>query len=356
MIVRFKEKHIYRFNSLISGFSLKSDLGIYGYKKLGRLEFEVPNEDFNERKILDWMYNGIEVNAYNVYLKVQINKLAEEVLAGLSFSTMINEEEETVQRTYGDLTTLQSGTDHRILYWQGSTSEISMNDLEILVNDPNCDVLSMNQLRLELSKEEYFIQGVMGEYVDPKILSYSEIDSRWEAWFDDFLQARTYMYTMMTTDGYANLSQEDKAICCTWRIVNIANNILSIGHMNATLGWFEEHKYYARRRRLGLLKAFFLGMWKSGVINKTIIDNLLADLNKNNFNDFYIEDSVEGSEIINIETGQNDAVGMLNYVSSTVGTIFENNGLAELLTGIPAGIVGYITGTSRNIILKGTFN
>ncbi len=82
---------------------------------------------------------------------------------GFSFSTYLDEDENVIQRKISDMSISAEGVTNDIYYLQSITSNITKNDLDLIVANPNTTALSKSERNTKIS-------DVDGEYyVDPEI-------------------------------------------------------------------------------------------------------------------------------------------------------------------------------------------
>jgi len=200
--------------SLISDIRYRADFD--NLFKITKDGYQTPNEYLSSTDVLDLMNNNVVIEGYSVWLEVLNADLTNNVTAGVSFATYLDDQEPPVeqQRTWNDLNVLREGTGSKILYFQGGTSEISKDDLQLLIDANDCTVHGIMEMQMRMSYDDYFVASdELSVYVPYSFVTYKQFDTDWKRYFKSWQDAQTYITGMWAALG------GDRFYALKWRVV-----------------------------------------------------------------------------------------------------------------------------------------
>lgn len=192
--------------------------------KIVQQRYQVPNTYLSSTDVLKLMNDNVVVQNYSVWLEVLNADLVNNVTLGVSFATYFDDQEPPVeqQRTWNDLSVLSVGTNSKMIYWQGGTSEISHNDLSLLIEASDVIVHGIMEMQMRMSYEDYFVVSEeVPVYVPYSFVSYEQFDTDWKRYFKSWQDAQAYITGMWNALG------GDRFYALKWRIVQPLDDIES---------------------------------------------------------------------------------------------------------------------------------
>lgn len=337
MIVSVSDK--YRHRELITSWILRG-----GWERRdGRYQFSDDHCSSIE-KLLKWDSWGIQIDNHTLFILIPQTSVDLEIPEGISFREyQVWDDEgnlvETKIRTWGEMIQKSAldGSKH-IGYFNQHQGTI--DDLKLLSTYQEVTMLTSFQYRLEVNSEDWQIFDE--ENVYSPTLSPTLLDSKWDMYFDDILQARDEMRNMHK-EGVAF----DSDIGLKWEVVAPADAVEFQRAVDLRDDIEMTHKPVARRRRIRMLKDI-----TSLYLPMTDIERLMPYFMEV-ADKFYITGAI-GTEYINYHTGLADPEGILDFANGTAD--YAPSGTKpSVQTLIEDGDAEIVAQAYRDIILKGIY-
>ena len=164
MILKVRKNQIVPHGSILDPYIQKALLKVSGYK-IKKLELEIPNTDVTIADFQAFVDIAAGYSGFPIWFEIENQYANNNIPTGLSFSTYQDEDDNTIQRKISDMSVGATTRDtlKSIYYLNGITSEITKNDLDILVSHPLTTVLSLSEYQELVNDEngDYYVEPLI---------------------------------------------------------------------------------------------------------------------------------------------------------------------------------------------------
>ncbi len=184
-----------------------------------------PSSDLVLNVAVDIARLGAIVEAYPYWVEVPDGNLGDDVPAGVSFETYIDEFDVEQTRTWAELGLNTQGDTNSLRFWQPSNNgQFLFEDVEI-IQEAGFTVYGKQSLQIRLNDDEYADTGDP-EYTVLETIEYIDETWRFGGYFDmlDAYLSMTDVYEALGIDDnarWAACTDDEKLVIVRWNIVGL---------------------------------------------------------------------------------------------------------------------------------------